>query len=38
MRAKATTTAPDPRHVTWLDKWGDAGAGFTRDMFGDPAF
>jgi hypothetical protein len=38
MRVKATTTRPDPRHVRWLDKWGDAAANFTRDLFGDPAF
>jgi hypothetical protein len=38
MRVKATTTRPDARHVRWLDKWGDPTEGFTRDLFGDPAF
>ena len=38
MRLKATAAAPDPRHVRWLDKWGDPTEGFTRDLFGDPAF
>ena len=28
----------DPRHVRWLDKWGDPGEGFVRTLFGDPAF
>ena len=38
MRLKATTAAPDPRHVRWLDKWGDSNAFFMRTLFGDPAF
>ena len=38
MRLKATAAAPDPRHVRWLDKWGNPTEGFTRDLLGDPAF
>ena len=38
MRVKRRRRAPDPRHVRWLDKWGDPTEGFTRDLFGDPAF
>jgi hypothetical protein len=38
VKPKGTASAPNPQHITWLGKWGDPGASFTRDLFRDPAF
>ncbi len=32
MKPRATAATPDPRHVRWLDKWGNPAEGFTRDL------
>ena len=34
MKLKATAAAPNPQHVAWLGKWGDADSGFTSMQLG----